>query len=157
MSLPSEQPNQARAWPAAARRIIAVVAAVVLAVAVCGIGRWQPAHSMAADGPVRDPELEGGIAWLNTAGPVRLSDLRGKIVLLDFWTLCCINCIHTIPDLKKLEEKYPNELVVIGVHSPKFDNEKDTESIRKAILRYEVTHPVVNDADRKLWEAYECE
>ena len=94
-------------------------------------------------------ELDGGVAWLNTAGPIRLKDLRGKIVLLDFWTLCCINCIHTLPDLAKLEKKYPNELVVIGVHSAKFDNEKDTESIRKAILRYEITHPVVNDADMK--------
>ena len=78
---------------------------------------------------------------------------RGKIVLLDFWTLCCINCIHILPDLAKLEKKYPNELVVIGVHSPKFDNEKDTESIRKAILRYEIKHPVVNDADQKIWNA----
>jgi DNA-binding beta-propeller fold protein YncE len=106
---------------------------------------------------IKAPELEGGTAWLNTARPVRLKDLKGKVVVLDFWTLCCINCIHTIPDLKKLEEKYPNELVVIGVHSPKFDNEKATESIRKAILRYEVAHPVVNDADRRIWEAYECE
>src|SRR4051812_20866444 len=75
---------------------------------------------------IRAPELDGGVAWLNTAGPLKLKDLRGKVVVLDFWTLCCINCIHTIPDLTKLEKKYPNELVVIGVHSPKFDNEKDT-------------------------------
>jgi DNA-binding beta-propeller fold protein YncE/thiol-disulfide isomerase/thioredoxin len=102
------------------------------------------------------PELDGGIAWLNTAGPIRLRDLRGKIVLLDFWTLCCINCIHTLPELAKLEKKYANQLVVIGVHSPKFDNERNSESIRKAILRYEIKHPVVNDADRKIWEAYEA-
>ena len=103
----------------------------------------------------RAPELEGGIAWLNTGSPLKLQDLRGKIVLLDFWTLCCINCIHTLPDLAKLEKKYANELVVIGVHSPKFDNEKDTNSIRKAILRYEIQHPVVNDADMKIWRRYE--
>jgi DNA-binding beta-propeller fold protein YncE len=100
------------------------------------------------------PELEGGTAWLNTAGPLRMKDLRGKIVLLDFWTLCCINCIHTLPDLAALEKKYANELVVIGVHTPKFDNEKSTESIRKAILRYEVTHPVVNDAEHRIWDTY---
>ncbi len=99
------------------------------------------------DGRPEAPELDGGVAWLNTAGPVRIKDLRGKIVLLDFWTLCCINCIHTLPDLAKLEKKYPNELVVIGVHTAKFDNEKNTESIRKAILRYEISHPVVNDAN----------
>src|SRR5437762_2252248 len=100
------------------------------------------------------PELEGGIAWLNTAGPVRLKDVRGKIVILDFWTLCCINCIHTLPDLARLEKKYPNELVVVGVHSAKFDNEKGSDSIRKAILRYEISHPVVNDANLRLWRAY---
>ena len=67
----------------------------------------------------------------STPGPIDLADLKGKIVLLDFWTFCCINCIHVLPDLAKLEKKYKNELVVIGVHSAKFDNEKDTENIRK--------------------------
>jgi len=103
---------------------------------------------------IQAPELDGGTAWLNTAKPIKLSSLRGKIVILDFWTLCCINCIHTLPDLAKLEKKYPNELVVIGVHSPKFENEKETESIRKALLRYEVKHPVVNDANMKIWRTY---
>jgi thiol-disulfide isomerase/thioredoxin len=103
---------------------------------------------------LKAPELEGGVAWLNTAGPVRLKDLRGKIVLLDFWTLCCINCIHVMPDLARLEEKYPNELVVIGVHTAKFKNEKRTESIRKAVLRYQIAHPVVNDANQAIWQAY---
>ncbi|MFO0841278.1 MAG: thioredoxin-like domain-containing protein [Gemmataceae bacterium] len=102
----------------------------------------------------RAPELDGGVAWLNTAGPVRLKDLRGKVVLLDFWTFCCINCIHVLPDLAKLEKKYPNELVVIGVHSAKFDNEKNTDAIRKAVLRYEIAHPVVNDANMAIWRAF---
>ena len=100
------------------------------------------------------PELDGGVAWLNTGKPLKLKDLRGKIVLLDFWTLCCINCIHIMPDLARLEEKYKNELVVIGIHSGKFENEKNSESIRKAILRYELKHPVVNDAERKIWNTY---
>lgn len=103
------------------------------------------------------PELEGGTDWLNTPKAIKLKDLKGKVVLLDFWTLCCINCIHTLPDLAKLEAKYPKELVVIGVHSPKFDNEKSTESIRKALARYEVRHPVINDAERKIWEAYQVD
>ncbi|QEL18202.1 thioredoxin-like domain-containing protein [Limnoglobus roseus] len=101
------------------------------------------------------PELTGGVAWLNTSGPVKKSDLKGKVVLLDFWTLCCINCIHIMPDLAKLEKKYPNELVVIGVHSAKFENEKDTKSIRKAVLRYEIAHPVVNDANHAIWDNYD--
>jgi thiol-disulfide isomerase/thioredoxin len=103
---------------------------------------------------VSAPDFEGGVAWLNTAKPISIKDLKGKIVLLDFWTLCCINCIHTLPDLAKLEKKYANELVVIGVHSAKFENEKETESIRKAIARYEIKHPVVNDANMKIWRTY---
>src|SRR6266852_959753 len=118
-----------------------------------------PSDAAAVQGPaararVSAPELDGAVAWLNSAGPIRLRDLRGKIVLLDFWTLCCINCIHTLPDLAKLEKKYPNQLVVIGVHSAKFENERNSESIRKAILRYEIAHPVVNDADMKIWQSY---
>ena len=100
------------------------------------------------------PELTGGVAWINTAAPIRMKDLRGKIVLIDFWTFCCINCIHVMPDLAKLEKKYPNELVVIGVHSAKFEKEKDTEAIKKAVLRYEIKHPVVNDADMAIWKAF---
>jgi thiol-disulfide isomerase/thioredoxin len=124
-----------------------------MALAVLGLiaspSRAQIGHNMPA------PELEGGIAWFNTGKPLELKkDLKGKIVLLDFWTLCCINCIHIMPDLAKLEKKYANQLVVVGVHSPKFDNEKNSESIRKAISRYEIHHPVVNDADKKIWKAY---
>jgi len=106
---------------------------------------------------VAAPEFTGGTAWINTARPLSLKDLRGKVVLLDFWTLCCINCIHCLPDLHRLEQRFRNELVVVGVHSPKFDNEKDTLSIRKAVLRYQIEHPVVNDADRKIWDAYEVD
>src|SRR5262245_18761684 len=108
----------------------------------------------AGDGRIKAPELEGGVAWLNTAGPIRIADLKGKIVVLDFWTFCCINCIHTLPDLAKLEQKYEKELVVVGVHSAKFENEKVTENIRKAILRYQIQHPVVNDAEMKIWDRY---
>jgi thiol-disulfide isomerase/thioredoxin len=125
------------------------------------LGQQQPqakALEKAADKddekPDPAPELEGGTAWLNTAAPIRLKDLKGKFVLLDFWTYCCINCIHTLPDLARLEKKYANQLVVIGVHSAKFDNEKDSEAIRKAILRYEIEHPVVNDPEMKIWRSY---
>jgi thiol-disulfide isomerase/thioredoxin len=103
---------------------------------------------------VRAPELTGGRGWLNTDKPLTLAALKGKVVLLDFWTYGCINCIHIIPDLKRLEQKYANQLVVIGVHSAKFENEKDTENIRRIILRYELEHPVYNDADYKVWQSY---
>ena len=100
------------------------------------------------------PELEGGVEWLNTGGPISMKDLRGKIVLLDFWTFCCINCMHVLPDLDFLEKKYGKEIVVIGVHSAKFDNEKETGNIRKAILRYEIEHPVINDANMIVWRKF---
>jgi len=99
-------------------------------------------------------ELDGGVEWLNTSGEISLKDLRGKVVLVDFWTYCCINCMHILPDLKYLEHKYPKELVVIGVHSAKFDNEKETENIRRAALRYEIEHPIVNDAEMKIWRGF---
>jgi thiol-disulfide isomerase/thioredoxin len=106
------------------------------------------------EGRVRAPELTGARSWLNTDKPLSLAALKGKVVLLDFWTYGCINCIHIIPDLKRLEAKYANQLVVIGVHSAKFDNEKETENIRRIILRYELEHPVINDADFRIWEEY---
>src|SRR5713226_563858 len=106
---------------------------------------------------VRAPELSGGHGWLNTDKPLSLSALKGKVVLLDFWTYGCINCMHIIPDLKKLEEKYKNQLVIIGVHSGRFENEKDTENIRRIILRYQIEHPVYNDADFAVWRAYKVD
>ena len=105
-------------------------------------------------GRVRAPELTGGRGWLNTDRPLSIAGLRGKVVLLDFWTYGCVNCMHVIPDLKRLEEKYAAELVVIGVHSAKFENEKETENIRRIVLRYGLEHPVVNDADFRIWKAY---
>src|SRR6267142_2334424 len=106
------------------------------------------------EGKVNAPEFPEGMEWLNTDRPLSIRQLKGKVVLLDFWTYCCINCMHIIPDLKKLERKYPNELVVIGVHSAKFTAEKDTENIRRAILRYEIEHPVVNDHEMQIWQEY---
>src|SRR5262245_31716241 len=106
------------------------------------------------EGEVNAPDFPFGMEWLNTEKAISLRDLRGKIALLDFWTYCCINCMHIIPDLKKLEAKYGDQLVVIGVHSAKFQNEKGTDNIRQAILRYEIEHPVVNDKDFEVWQSY---
>ncbi len=98
------------------------------------------------------PEFPKGMDWLNSKKPLTKQDLKGKIVILDFWTYCCINCMHILPELKILEKQYPNELVVIGVHSAKFDTEKDTENILNAMRRHEIEHFVVNDADHKIWD-----
>jgi DNA-binding beta-propeller fold protein YncE len=106
------------------------------------------------EGPVRAPELAGAVDWLNVDAPLTLKSLRGKVVLLDFWTYGCINCVHVLPDLKKLEAKYAAELVVIGIHSAKFPNEKVTENLRRIVQRYDIHHPVANDAEMSIWRAY---
>jgi DNA-binding beta-propeller fold protein YncE len=103
---------------------------------------------------VKAPEFPPGLDWLNVDRPLTLQSLRGKVVVLDFWTFCCINCMHIIPDLHRLEAKYGDSLVVIGVHSAKFATEKGTDNIRNAILRYGITHPVVNDHDFQIWNSY---
>lgn len=105
-------------------------------------------------GRITAPDFPAGLDWINVDEPLSIRDLRGKIVLLDFWTQGCINCIHVIPDLKRLEREFPDELVVIGVHSAKFDSEGRTESIRQSVLRYGLEHPVVNDSGFAIWDAY---
>ena len=127
------------------QRAATAVIASRTAAKTSGLNVYQPA-----------PELDGGTEWFNTAMPIHLKDLRGKFVILDFWTYCCINCMHVLPELKKLEIAYPNNVVVIGVHSGKFDTEHDSESIRQAILRNEIAHLVVNDSEYKIWKSYGC-
>ncbi len=102
---------------------------------------------------VRAPELRGR-GWLNTPGPVTLADLRGRFVLLDFWAFCCVNCLHVLEELRPLEEKYDGELVVVGVHSPKFVHEADPDALAAAVDRYRVEHPVLDDPDLVTWQAY---
>lgn len=103
---------------------------------------------------VRAPELPETLEWYNTERPLRLAELRGKVVLLDFWTYCCINCIHILPDLRYLEDKYGDSLCVIGIHSPKFPNERVGEQVRKAIQRYHIRHPVAHDPRFQVWRTY---
>ena len=133
---------------------LALLPAVVAPSFLLGCSAATVEESEPVTAKIRAPELDGGVGWLNTDKPLTLKQLRGKVVLLDFWTFCCINCMHIIPELRKLEEKYPNELVVIGVHSAKFANEKETGNIREAIMRYGIRHPVVNDAQFHIWKAF---
>ncbi|NYH80863.1 thiol-disulfide isomerase/thioredoxin [Actinopolyspora biskrensis] len=103
---------------------------------------------------VRAPEPTGR-AWLNTGGEqLRLADLRGKIVLLDFWAFCCINCLHVLDELRPLEREFAEELVTIGVHSPKFEHEADADALAAAVERYEVDHPVLDDPELATWRDY---
>lgn len=105
-------------------------------------------------GEVDAPDFPADLDWLNVSEPLTMDELEGKIVLLDFWTYGCINCIHIIPDLHRLEEEFGADLVVIGVHSAKFANESETDNIREIVQRYGVTHPVVNDNEFAIWRTY---
>lgn len=103
---------------------------------------------------LRAPELTGR-GWLNTGGrALSLADLRGRIVVLDFWTFCCVNCLHVLDELRPLEEKYADSLVLIGVHSPKFEHEADADALAAAVERYAVHHPVLDDPELATWQAY---
>ena len=116
------------------------------------------AEAPALAGTVTAPAFPGGLDWINTGGrPVTLKELRGKVVLLDFWTYGCINCFHIIPDLDKLHQTYGHELVIIGVHSAKFATERKTAHIAAIVQRYGIDHPVVNDKDMQIWNAYGAE
>ncbi len=104
---------------------------------------------------VRAPDLvvpDG--TWLNAAGPLTLAALRGRVVVLDFWTLCCVNCLHVLPALARLEAAFPREVAVVGVHSPKFPHERDPEAVRTAVDRLGISHPVLLDPHRRLWDQY---
>ena len=107
------------------------------------------------EGNVAAPEFPAGYDWFNVSRPLSMSgDLRGKIVILDFWTQGCINCIHIIPDLHRLEREHPDEIVVVAVHWAKFDTERTSEAVREASIRYGRQHPIVNDNLELLRTAY---
>ncbi|MFD4583465.1 NHL domain-containing thioredoxin family protein [Streptomyces sp. NPDC087659] len=104
---------------------------------------------------VRAPELIGKGGWLNTGGnELTLADLRGRITILDFWTFCCINCLHVLDELRELEEKHRDTTVIIGVHSPKFVHEAEHQAVADAVERYEVHHPVLDDPELATWKQY---
>ncbi|UOB11569.1 redoxin domain-containing protein [Streptomyces sp. HP-A2021] len=112
-------------------------------------------HSAPRRARVRAPELTGKGGWLNTGGQqYTLADLRGRIVILDFWTFCCINCLHVLDELRELEEKHRDTVVVIGVHSPKFVHEAEHQAVVDAVERYGVEHPVLDDPELATWKQY---
>ncbi len=110
---------------------------------------------MATRARVRAPELIGKGGWLNTGDQqYTLADLRGRIVILDFWTFCCVNCLHVLDELRELEEKHRDTVVIIGVHSPKFVHEAEHQAVVDAVERYEVHHPVLDDPELATWKQY---
>lgn len=106
-------------------------------------------------GLTRAPDFDrAGLAWLNVSAPLRLSDLGGRLTIVDFWTYCCINCMHVVPTLRRIELAFPEEVAVVGVHSPKFTAERDPANLAHAIARYDIRHPIVHDPGFALWQEY---
>jgi thiol-disulfide isomerase/thioredoxin len=101
------------------------------------------------------PELcRTGVQWFNVARPLSLNDLRGRLVILDFWTPCCVNCLHVLPTLRRLEQTFADSIIVVGVHSPKYPAERDEASLLNALSRHDFGHPVVHDPQLQLWRDY---
>ena len=146
----------------AMRKYLVVLSLLTLSAASCTTGSTTESSTsptvVAAPESASDrtpaPDFPEGLDWINVDRPLDLASVRGKVVLLDFWTYGCINCIHIIPDLKRLEAEFPDELVVIGVHSAKFANEASTENIREVTQRYDLRHPIVNDAAFAVWDSW---
>src|SRR4051794_2072998 len=116
-------------------------------------GRRLYAAAMSTQGRVRAPELYGRGGFVG-GDPVSLADVRGRVVLLDFWTSSCINCIHVLQELAGLEHRFGDDLTVIGVHSPKFPHEAEHAAVAEAVERYGITHPVLDDPELHTWREY---
>src|SRR5574342_696274 len=100
------------------------------------------------------PELMNE-TWLNVDSPLRLADLRGKVVIVEMWTFGCINCQHVMPSLKEWHSKYKDQgLVIIGNHFPEFSYEKDLNNLKDAVAHYGIQYPVAQDNDGATWRAY---
>jgi len=100
------------------------------------------------------PDFKEIKTWFNSK-PLKVRELHGKVLLIDFWTYSCVNCVRTLPHIKTLHEKYKDRgLVVIGVQTPEFDFEKDDGNIRNALEKYGITYPVANDHDNATWKSY---
>jgi thiol-disulfide isomerase/thioredoxin len=100
------------------------------------------------------PDLSGATSWLNSP-PLTREQLKGKVVLVDFWTYSCINCLRSLPYLRGWDERYrASGLVIIGVHTPEFDFEKDPANIQKALRKFGITYPVAVDSQHRIWNAF---
>ena len=148
-------------------RICLLFAAVgLITVAGCAAmtaGQFPPPFPLQESHPVqaliKAPDFPKDFAWLNSDQPLSFAgNLKGQVVVMDFWCYCCINCMHVLPDLEYLENKYADQpVVILGVHSNKYDNEADPANIRAAIQRYNITHPVVVDQNMAIWKSYDVQ
>jgi cytochrome c biogenesis protein CcdA/thiol-disulfide isomerase/thioredoxin len=120
--------------------------------ALVPVSAAEPVPVLADEGPM--PELSGAVGWLNSP-PLTTKSLRGKVVVIDFWTYSCINCLRALPYVEGWSAKYKDAgLVVIGVHTPEFAFEKERSNVEKAVRDLKITYPVAIDSDYKIWEAF---
>lgn len=140
--------------------VLFLIAATVSGAVILRLNTDQPAPAQpsnpAADLPDlgKAPELHNGV-WINTDGPIRLSDLEGKVVLLEMWTYGCYNCRNVLPSLKDWHSRYGEQgLVIIGNHFPEFAHERELENLRKAVQELEVPYAVLQDNEGVTWRAY---
>lgn len=134
--------------------LLTIFAAVLCLALGCGRHSGSSTHEDPTT-PRAAPGFDGATAWLNVDHAITLGELRGKVVIVDFWTSCCINCIHTLPVLAAVERKYASRPVaVIGVHSAKFDVERERDRLREIVSEYSIVHPVAIDGAMKLWDAW---
>ena len=120
--------------------------------ALVPVSAAEPVLVLADEGPM--PELSGAVGWLNSP-PLTTKSLRGKVVVIDFWTYSCINCLRALPYVEGWSAKYKDAgLVVIGVHTPEFAFEKERSNVEKAVRDLHITYPVAIDSDYKIWEAF---
>ena len=129
---------------------------VLLMLASSAMAQEQREPKDIFEGDLVAPEFPAGLDWINVDNPLTMQGLLGKIVIFDFWTYGCINCLHVIPVLEQVEKKFADEVVVIGVHSAKFENEGQTENLRQIVQRYGIHHPVINDKDFEVWGDYDA-
>ncbi|BBU32033.1 thioredoxin (plasmid) [Burkholderia sp. THE68] len=134
-----------------------MLAAIKNAAACAGLAACAAIAPAQAAAPVNNtiaPEFAGIDTWLNSQ-PLTLAQLRGKVVLVDFWTFACGNCVNTLPAVKSWHRKYGDKgLVVVGVHTPEFPFEQDTHNVQRAIERFGITYPVAQDNRYATWAAY---
>ena len=135
-------------------RLLAAVAAfsAALVAAWPGVSGIASAETPAANSTA--PGFDGATRWFNSP-PLSMQSLRGKVVLVEFWTRECINCVHVLPHTKALYDRYAADgLVVVGVHTPEYDEERDASALKDAIGALDIKYPVAMDNDYRIWNAY---
>ena len=127
-----------------------ILAALCLCIAGCSPG----ANAGQASAPAPAPEFTGIERWFNSP-PLTMAGLKGKVVLVEFWTYECINCIHVMPHVKQWHQRYHDQgLVVVGVHTPEYDEERVAANVKAAIERFGIQYPVAQDNGYGTWDAY---